>query len=57
MNDDHTILIAISTTLLVGVVNVFTHIMPYSAPPVLMVIFIGLSEIYRSLRAESSRSS
>lgn len=41
MKDNILIPVAIITTLLVGALNVFLHFMPYSAPTVLLMLFIG----------------
>lgn len=46
MKYDTLIPVTIVTTLVISVLNVFVHFMPYSAPPVLMMLTIAAAEVF-----------
>jgi hypothetical protein len=39
------ILAAIIITLMLGAVNIVFHFMPYSAPPVILILFVALTRL------------
>lgn len=57
MNDNKLIPVAIVSSLGLGILNVEYHFMPYSAPAVILVVFVGLCEVVAAFRKRFSKAS